>query len=250
MRLRTCTPSSIVIVLLALAGCGTTTDRAASPTPQPRPFTAAAPTPTAAPARPVGRYLTAALVRPTRLYEQPGGRLLTKIRAKTEFGSQSILGVLRRRGPWLEVVVSQLPNAHPGWIRARGTFVHGTDIEIRVDRSAHTAALRDDGRTVIRFPVAVGRPGNETPLGRYAVTDKLEPVDGTSPYGCCALALTGHQTQLEPGWPGGDRLAIHGTPATSSIGQAVSLGCMRAPERALRKLMRRVPLGAPVVVRA
>ncbi len=238
------------IAVLALTGCGSAPDRAAAPTPAPRVFTAAAPTPSPAPARPAGRYLTAALTRPVRLYEKPGGRVLTKIRAKTEFGSQSILGVLRRRGAWLKVVVSQLPNAHPGWIRARGALLHGTDIEIRVNRSAHTAALRDNGRTVLRFPVAVGRPGNETPLGRYAVTDKLKPVDRTSPYGCCALALTGHQTRLEPGWPGGDRLAIHGTPATWSIGQAVSLGCMRAPAKALRKLMRRVPLGAPVVVHA
>ena len=176
--------------------------------------------------------------------------MLTKLLPKTEFGSQAILGVLARRGAWLKVVVSQLPNAHPGWIRAKGTFVHGTDLQIRVDRSAHTAALRNGRRTVVRFPVAVGRPGNETPLGRYAVTDKLMPEDSTSPYGCCALALTGHQTELEPGWPGGDRLAIHGTPATWSIGQAVSLGCMRAPEKALRKLMRRVPLGAPVIVHA
>lgn len=238
------------IALLALAGCGSTTDRAAAPPPAPRSFTTDAATHRPAPARPDGRFLTTALTRSVRLYDRPGGRVLTRIKANTEFGSQSVLGVLHRRGPWLKVVVSQLPNAHPGWIRARGTSLQGTDTEIRVDRSKHVAALREDGKTVLRFPVAVGRPGNETPLGRYAVTDKLRPTDSTSPYGCCALALTGHQTRLEPGWPGGDRLAIHGTPATWSIGQAVSLGCMRAPKRALRKLMRRVPLGAPVFVRA
>ena len=50
-------------------------------------------------------------------------------------------------------------------------------------------------------------------MGRFAVTDKLRTEDrADSPYGCCALALTGHQTKLVPGWPGGDRLAIHGTP--------------------------------------
>ncbi len=234
--------------MVSATGCGSSPDRAAAPSPAPKPFSPVAAS-TPAPA-PVGRYLTAALTRPTRLYERPGGRVLTKIPAKTEFGSQSILGVLDRRGPWLKVVVSQLPNSHPGWVRARGTFVHGTDLHISVDRSDRTAVLRDGDRTLVKFPVAVGRPGNETPLGRYAVTDKLTPEDGTSPYGCCALALTGHQTRLEPGWPGGDRLAIHGTPAVESIGHPVSLGCMRAPEQALRKLMRRVPLGAPVIVRA
>jgi lipoprotein-anchoring transpeptidase ErfK/SrfK len=128
--------------------------------------------------------------------------------------------------------------------------LHGTDYDIVVDRSARRARMRRNGRTVRTFPVAVGRPGNETPLGRFAVTDKLKPNDPTSPYGCCALALSAHQTRLEPGWPGGDRVAIHGTHQLETIGRPVSLGCMRAPEPALRQLLRRVPLGAPVFIRA
>ena len=103
---------------------------------------------------------------------------------------------------------------------------------------------------MLRFPVAVGRPGNETPLGRYAVTDTLKLTDPTSPYGCCAVALTGHQTKLVPGWIGGDRLAIHGTPQPETIGKAISLGCMRAPRRTMQRLIRTIPLGAPVFVKA
>ncbi len=196
------------------------------------------------------RYLTAVLTRPTRLYARPDGPVLHRLEPRTEFGSQTVLGVVRRRGWWLKVAASQLPNHRRGWVRAQAVTLHGTGYDIRVDRSRRRAVLRRDGRVLRRFPVAVGRPGNETPLGRYAVTDKLAPREATSPYGCCALALTGHQTELEPGWPGGDRLAIHGTPAPETIGQAASLGCLRASARALRVLMRRVPLGAPVFVRA
>jgi lipoprotein-anchoring transpeptidase ErfK/SrfK len=96
--------------------------------------------------------------------------------------------------------------------------------------------------------VAVGRPGTETPLGRFAVTDLLLTGRPDSPYGCCALALSGHQTKLLPGWPGGDRLAIHATPNPETVGKEASLGCMRAHTHDIRALMRRVPLGAPVVV--
>jgi hypothetical protein len=237
-----------LLLAVVLAGCGATAEPAPTPAPRPaRTFLVARDY-----ARPGHhfRYLTAGLLRASRLYSRPGGRVVGRLRTRTEFGSETILGVLRRRGGWLEVSVAQLPNGHHAWVRAANTVVAGTDYEIRVDRSAHTAALRRGSHVVVRFPVAVGRPGNATPLGRYAVTDKLRPVDSTSPYGCCALALTGHQTRLEPGWPGGDRLAIHGTPDPSSIGQAVSLGCMRAPAAALHVLMRRVPLGTPVVVRA
>ncbi|MGH2947089.1 MAG: L,D-transpeptidase, partial [Solirubrobacteraceae bacterium] len=101
-----------------------------------------------------------------------------------------------------------------------------------------------------RLPVAVGRPDTPTPTGRFAVTDRLRSRRADSPYGCCAIALSGHQTELLPGWPGGDRLAVHGTPQPETIGHAVSLGCMRASRRDLRVLMRRVPLGAPVFVTA
>jgi lipoprotein-anchoring transpeptidase ErfK/SrfK len=119
---------------------------------------------------------------------------------------------------------------------------------IRVDRSRREATLRRGLRVMRRFPVAVGRPGTDTPLGRYAVTDRLRTRNPDSPYGCCAVALSGHQTKLLPGWPGGDRLAIHATPNPETVGRAASLGCMRAYDRDIRVLMRRVPLGAPVVV--
>jgi lipoprotein-anchoring transpeptidase ErfK/SrfK len=160
-----------------------------------------------------------------------------------------MLAVVGVRGQWLRVLSDRLPNHRSGWITARAARLYATPYEIRVDRSAHRAVLRRGHRTVLSFPVAVGRPGNETPLGRFAVTDKLTTT-GPSPYGCCALALTGHQTRLEPGWPGGTRLAIHGTEEPWSIGHAVSLGCMRAAAPALRRLLHTVPLGTPVVVSA
>jgi hypothetical protein len=80
------------------------------------------------------------------------------------------------------------------------------------------------------------------------VTDKLSVSDPNSPYGCCVVALTGHQTKLPEGWPGGDRLAIHATSDLSGIGEAVSLGCMRVDPEDARWLMKAVPLGTPVFI--
>jgi lipoprotein-anchoring transpeptidase ErfK/SrfK len=246
---------ALVLILLATAlggaGCGGGAAKPAVPAATPTPaFAQAAPTPVPAAAAPRGRYLTTELRRRTLLRAAPGGRVLRRLTPRTEFGSPTVLSVVGRRGDWLEVLSATLPNHRRGWVPAGAGRLARTDYRIDVDRSRRRARLRDGRRTVLRFPVAVGRPGNRTPLGRYAVTDKLRVTNATSPYGCCALALTGHQTELEPGWPGGDRLAIHGTPAPETIGQAVSLGCLRAPERALRRMLRRVPLGTPVVIRA
>ena len=119
-------------------------------------------------------------------------------------------------------------NGEHGWIRASAARLGSTNVWIRVDRSRRELTLRRDRRVLRRMPVAVGRPGTETPLGRFAVTDRLRTRSPDSPYGCCAVALSGHQTKLLPGWPGGDRLAIHATPNPETVGTPASLGCMRA----------------------
>jgi lipoprotein-anchoring transpeptidase ErfK/SrfK len=195
-----------------------------------------------------GRWKTARVLRRTTLRARPAGRVVARIGTRTEFGSARVLAVTGRRGSWLRVVASERPNGRPGWIRARAVRLGATDVWLRVDRSRRRLTLRRGRRVLRRVRVAVGRPDTPTPTGRFAVTDRLRSQRADSPYGCCAIALSGHQTRLLPGWPGGDRLAIHGTPQPETIGRAVSLGCMRASARHMRALMRRVPLGAPVFV--
>jgi lipoprotein-anchoring transpeptidase ErfK/SrfK len=204
----------------------------------------------AEPERPRGRWLTARVTAPVTLRATPGGRRLERLRPRTEFGSPKVLSVVGRRGGWLRVLAPERPNRRPAWIPAARARLGAVDVSIHVDRSRRVLVVRRDGRAVRRMPVAVGRPGTPTPTGRFAVTDKLRTGRADSPYGCCALALSGHQTKLLPGWPGGDRLAIHATPQPETIGTAASLGCLRVPTGDIRAMMRAVPLGAPVFVSA
>ena len=102
-----------------------------------------------------------------------------------------------------------------------------------------------------RIDIAIGRPGQETPTGRYGITDLLRVSGGgNGAYGCCALALTGRQPNVPQGWTGGDRIAIHGTSNTASIGTPASGGCMRAGDEDIRWLMARLSLGTPVRIKA
>jgi lipoprotein-anchoring transpeptidase ErfK/SrfK len=232
------------LLLIAIAGCGGAPSASApEPAAAPRAFT-----PVRQRAeRPHGRFLTARITRRVRMRATPAGRTVgPPLRRRTEFGSPKVARVLRRRAGWLRIVVPDRPNGRPAWIPEGAVRLGATDVSIHVDRSARRLTVRRGDRLLRRFPVAVGRPGTETPLGSFAVTDKLRTGRADSPYGCCALALSGHQPKLLPGWPGGDRLAIHATPQASSIGQAASLGCLRADPRDMRALMRTVPLGAPV----
>ena len=47
----------------------------------------------------------------------------------------------------------------------------------------------------------------------------------------------------------GDGYLLHGTPDQGSIGLAVTHGCIRVPDEALRTLFERVPVGARVLIR-
>jgi L,D-transpeptidase catalytic domain len=240
------------LALLVLVGCGGSTPPGAAveePEPTPAFVTHDDPAPKVD-THPVELYETARVEQRTTLRSAPGGRVVARVGPKTEFGSPRVLGVVGQRGRWLRVIASERENAQRAWIRAGAVRLGGTNISIRIDRSARRLVLRRGKKVLRRMPIAVGRPGNETPLGRFAVTDRLRTSAPDSPYGCCAVALSGHQTRLEPGWPGGDRLAIHGTPNEETVGTPASLGCMRAYDADIRALMRRVPLGAPVFVRA
>jgi hypothetical protein len=234
------------LLLIVLAGCGGA-PRAHHP--EPRGTAAFAVAERSAPRTPPrGRWATARVLRRTALRARPAGRPVGRLRPRTEFGSPKVVSVLARRGGWLRVLAPERPNGRPAWVRAAATRPGAVRVSVRVDRSERRLTIRRDGHVVRRVRVAVGRPGTETPTGRFAVTDKLRTRRPDSPYGCCAIALSGHQPKLLPGWPGGDRLAIHATPQTDTIGTAASLGCLRAATRDLRALLRIVPLGAPVFV--
>jgi hypothetical protein len=198
-----------------------------------------------------GRYLTAWLQRPARLYNRPGGRVVARLEERTEWGTPRVLSVVkvRRHATWLGVLTEHRPNGRLGWIRTGATKPAGVDEALVIDLSARKLTFLRKGRRVLRFRVAIGRPANPTPTGRFAVTDILRVRD-VSPYGCCAIALSGRQPRVPVTWTGGDRLAIHGTANRRSIGRAISLGCPRGMDAQMRRLFRERPQpGTPVFIR-
>jgi L,D-transpeptidase catalytic domain len=195
-------------------------------------------------------YTTAYVRRPAMLRRRPAGKPLMRVAAKTEWQSPRVFGVVRREGEWLAVQAPELPNGRVGWVDGRDARLDCTTWSLHADLSKRKLFVRREGHTVRTLPVAIGRSTNPTPKGRFSVTDKLRVTDGASPYGCCVLALTGHQTNLPADWPGGDRLAVHATQDAASIGQAASLGCLRSHPKQVRWLIETIPLGAPVFIRS
>lgn len=161
-----------------------------------------------------------------------------------------MLAVVRQRGRWLGVIAPQLGNGRVGWVRAGAVRMLRETWAIDVDLSRRRAVLRHKGRRYFAFRVAVGTAVYPTPTGRFAVTDRLRTGGPGSPYGCCVLALSAHQPHVAQDWPGGDRIAIHGTNEPWTVGIAASHGCLRASVATMRVLMSRVPLGTPVRIHA
>lgn len=249
MRLRLALPLALLVLLAAaLVPAASTSSPALVPAARP-----ASSELTPAPSRPSPTgHLLAAVGGKLSLRAAPGpGAVVARVGPRTEFGGPRVLGVVARRGPWLGVTAPELPDGAVAWVhrRDRALSLRRTALSLHADLSARTLELRRDGRRVLRLSVAVGRPGSTTPTGRLAVTDKLDGERLSPYYGCCILALSGHQPNLPEGWSGGNRLAIHGTSAPGTIGTAASAGCLRAGDSPLRALMRRVPLGTPVLIR-
>lgn len=102
------------------------------------------------------------------------------------------------------------------------------------------------------YPVAIGRPGWETPTGEFEVFSQVVDPGWTNP-------ITEEVVAPGPNNPLGDRwiafwtdglnsIGFHGTPDRDSVGQAASHGCIRMYNEDVRELYEMVALGTTVVV--
>ncbi len=181
------------------------------------------------------------------LRDRPGGRVLAALGTETQFGSPETVGVAVTRGNWLGVISTSLPNGVLGWVPREQMKLRPVAWSIGISLSDRVLVVRHDGDVVRRVTVGIGAAASPTPAGRYVITDHIDPGAQSNVYGCCILALSGHQPHPPAGWnPNEDwRLAIHG-----GAPGAVSAGCIHADEATLRFLMRVTPLGTPVTVSA
>jgi lipoprotein-anchoring transpeptidase ErfK/SrfK len=83
------------------------------------------------------------------------------------------------------------------------------------------------------------------------VTERIAvPTAQRQSFGSFAFGLSAMQPNLPAGWTGGDQMAVHGTGAPGSIGEAASAGCLRVSEDALAQLRPLLRVGTPVIIRA
>ncbi len=194
--------------------------------------------------------LVAVLEARTAMRTSPGGHRFATLGPHTHFGSPTVLWVVDSSGPWLGVVSALAGNGKLGWIPRTSAGLARVNWELSLSLAARRLTVLNGGHVVKRYTVAVGRPDAPTPTGRFSVTDRLLTGDPQGPYGCCILALSALAPHAIQGWGGGNRIAIHSTPETSTIGEPVSHGCVRLTLAEGKWLVDHVPLGTPTLIHA
>ena len=109
------------------------------------------------------------------------------------------------------------------------------------------------GNALIKsYPIAVGKPGYETPQGSFNVFSKeINPVFTNFKTG--AVIQPGANNPLGSRWigvwtDGKTQIGFHGTNRPQSIGRAASHGCIRMHDKDVIELFRKVEVGTLVKI--
>jgi lipoprotein-anchoring transpeptidase ErfK/SrfK len=129
--------------------------------------------------------------------------------------------------------------------------------EILLELGKRTISLRENGRVLASWPVAIGDPSTPTPVGTFQVENKIVNPQYQSTKSGKINATVGAQGPLGDRWigfkqAGLNQYGIHGTPSawawTVTSRAAVSNGCVRMLTPHVRELFDKVEVGTPVIV--
>lgn len=168
--------------------------------------------------------------------------------------------------PKTSAPIGQPPAATPSAVPTPGS--PDKNRLVILDRRQRLLRVLENGKELRRYPVAVGMPGWETPVGSFTVIEKtanptwehpasgqLLPPGPENPLGSRWIGFY-RDCQGRSGFNGQEHLVVkgcvtagfHGTPNRSSVGRAVSHGCVRLFDEHARDLFDLVSLGTPVTV--
>ena len=196
------------------------------------------------------RYANAVARVPIRSRPSGDAKRIARLRYQTEDGPLEVYPVLESRiddlgRTWLRVRVPMRPNGRTGWVR-RQTLgpLHAVRTHLRINRRTLRATLYRSGRRIWSSRVGVGAPSTPTPRGRFWIRTRIRALQSDTIYGPYAFGTGAYSVLSE--WPGGGVIGIHGTNEPQLIPGRPSHGCIRVPNRNIRRLAHLMPIGTPV----
>lgn len=106
---------------------------------------------------------------------------------------------------------------------------------IQISIGKRRLSLFKNGKFIKIYPIAVGKILTKTPEGEYVIVNRQ--LNPSGPFGVMWLSLSR------------EGYGIHGTNNPSSIGKAVSHGCVRMYNHDVLQLAETVPNGTKVVIK-
>jgi L,D-transpeptidase catalytic domain len=198
------------------------------------------------------RWAHADEVVPVREWPKPNAAVIDSLSLSTEDGLPEVYPLLHAwtdvsGDDWLQIRIPMRPRAQIGWVEASAlSAAQLVRTRLVVNRRSLRATLYRGGRRVWRSPIGVGKPSTPTPGGRFWIRERLRSSPG-GPYGPWAFGTSAYSRLSD--WPGGGVVGIHGTNQPDLIPGRPSHGCIRVPNRAIRRLERLMPIGTPILIR-
>lgn len=189
---------------------------------------------------------------PVRVHRKPSGGAFARFGRYNINGVPTVFAALQAvmgagcKAAWYRVMLPLKPNGQTGYVRARDVNLRPLRTRVVVDLSTRRLTVFDRGKSVFRTKVAIGSRATPTPVGSFYVNQRFRD-DPAGVYGWAAIGISAFSEVLH-GWPQGGPVAMHGTNRPSLLGLAVSNGCIRMNNSAVRQLWRLAPTGTPVRV--
>jgi hypothetical protein len=172
-----------------------------------------------------------------------------RITSPTPSGNARVFLVHDREGPWVQLVLPTRPNNQLGWARADHLQLarHSWHLELVI--SERVLRVWEGDRLEAETKVVVGKDSSPTPLGRFYLNERVRPAEGTL-YSPWILSTNAFSDSLERFSGEVPIFALHGGGYESTIGTAISNGCVRIPPELLGTLVPKIPIGTPVDIYA
>jgi hypothetical protein len=201
--------------------------------------------------RTLTRWAHTNLIGPIKSKPSHEARTVGKLRWNTEDGLPEVYLVLRKKidkleRVWFQIRVPGRPNGRKGWVREENlSNLKTVRTHLTIDRGRLKATLRKRGKVIWTSRIGVGAPRTPKPGGKFWIRERLRG-DGAI-YGPWAFGTAAYSGLSE--WPGGGVIGIHGTNQPGLIPGRPSHGCIRVPNWNIEKLVKRMPIGTPLLIK-